>query len=174
MARPRVARAADQLFRAGCQSLGGTFSDREPVLQARSRDSLAADGCTGDGGDGDRKSGGYHGGLLACAPGDPAWTVATAHHFAHIGLARWPNLHPARHSLADDRGASPCWPFPYVERARFRIRYRSRDNDGRGRDTCLRRDLEGMAVVSLAHAAVDRSICGGRCRILLCQLSQTV
>ena len=117
---------------------------------------------------------GDHGGVFACASGNPAWAVAAAHYFAHIGLARWPNLHPARHNLPNDWRAPSRWSVPYVECARFRIRYRSRDNDGRGWDPRLHRDLEGMAMVSLAHVVVDRAVCGGRCRVLLGQLPQTV
>ena len=144
--------AADQLFRPRRQGTGRPFGDREPVLQAGSRNLPVADGRAGDGGNCHRESGGYHRSVFTCASGDPAWPVAAAHHLAHLGLTCWPNLHSPRHDLADDRRAPSCRSVPHFERARFRLWYCGCNDDGRGRDSCLCRDLEGMAVVALANS----------------------
>ena len=80
---------------------------------------------------------------------------------AYVRIACRPDLHSARDHVVDDWRLVARGIVPDLQRARLGLWHRGRDHDGRGWDSCIRRDLERMAVAALENAAVDRAV---RCR----------
>src|SRR5262249_41008518 len=149
VALSRFACAAAQLFRTGRTGARQSGSDRKSILPDGTRRILVTDGGSRDGGNSDRKSGGYHRCLFNYGRGHSARIAATAHDPAHVRDTFWSNLYSARQFYFVIRRAPARGPLPDFECARRRVRDRGYDDDGGGRNSRLHRDLEIVAVETM-------------------------